>query len=349
MSNGAVCTVGFSAIWTVLSWLCSLPRTFSTLSKLATFSALFTFVSVLLAAIFAGIESHPFGYNTGGTTGLLVGEPTVLVVAAKNTGYVSGMNAFLNISYTFIGQITIPSFIAEMREPKDFPKALWAVTICEIIVFSLVGAIVYVYTGTQYNTAPAFGSLQTIYKKVAFSFMIPTLIFLGVLYASLTARFIFFRIFEGTRHKGNHTVLGWGAWAGILAATWILAFIIAEVIPFFADLLSLMSSLFDSFFGFIFWGTAYMRMRRADYGPGWITSRGVRSIWGFVLNVFLILFGLFMLGGGTYVSSLSTSSFFPPKKSNFSLTANLQATCQSIVDNYAAVSTGVFTCKSNAL
>ena len=348
MSNGAVCTVGFSAIWTVLSWLCSLPRTFSTLSKLATFSALFTFVSVLLAAIFAGVEAHPFGYNTGGPTGLLVGDPIVLVVAAKNTGFVSGMNAFLNISYTFIGQITIPSFIAEMKEPKDFPKALWAVTICEIIVFSLVGAVVYVYTGTQYNTAPAFGSLQTIYKKVAFSFMIPTLIFLGVLYASLTARFIFFRMFEGTRHKGNHTVLGWGAWAGILAATWILAFIIAEVIPFFPDLLSLMSSLFDSFFGFIFWGTAYMRMRHADYGPGWITSRGIRSIWGFVLNVFLILFGLFMLGGGTYVSVFPLRPSFP-KKSNSSLIANLQATCQSIVDNYAAVSTGVFTCKSNAL
>ena len=314
MSNGAVCTVGFSAIWTVLSWLCSLPRTFDTLSKLATFSAFFTFISVLLAAIFAGVEAHPYGYNTGGTTGTLVGDPIVLVVAAKNTGFVSGMNAFLNISYTFIGQITIPSFIAEMKEPKDFPKALWVVTICEIIVFSLVGAVVYAYTGTQYNTAPAFGSLQENYKKVAFSFMIPTLIFLGVLYASLTARFVFFRVFEGTRHKGNHTVVGWASWAGILAATWILAFIIAEVIPFFPDLLSLMSSLFDSFFGFIFWGTAYMRMRQADYGPGWITGRGIRSIWGFVLNLFLILFGLFMLGGGTYVSPSPPCLLFRKKR-----------------------------------
>ena len=215
------------------------------------------------------------------------------------------MNAFLNISYTFIGQITIPSFIAEMKEPKDFPKALWAVTICEIIVFSLTASIVYVYTGTQYNTSPAFGSLgNEIYKKVAFSFMIPTLIFLGVLYASVSARFVFFRIFEGTRHKGSHTVIGWATWAGILALTWIVAFIIAEVIPFFSDLLSLMSSLFDSFFGFIFWGTAYMRMRRADYGPGWISRRGIRGLSGFILNVILICIGLFMLSAGTYVSAL---------------------------------------------
>lgn len=307
MTNGSVCTVGFSAIMAVISWVCSLPRTFDTLSKLATLSAFFTFVSVLLAAVFAGIEDHPKGYNTGGPTGKLVGEPTVLVVAAAGTTFVGGMNAFLNISYTFIGQITLPSFIAEMKEPKDFPKALWAVTIAEIIVFSLVGAIVYAYTGTQYNTAPAFGSLgNELYLKVSFSFMIPTLIFLGVLYASVSARFIFFRVFEGTRHKGEHTVVGWASWAGILAITWVVAFIVAEVIPFFSDLLSLMSSLFDSFFGFIFWGTAYIRMRKADYGDGWVTKRGIRGIAGFILNVFIILIGFFMLTAGTYVSQSSS-------------------------------------------
>ena len=308
MTNGGVCTVGFSAIWAVLSFVCSLPRTFDTLSKLATLSAFFTFISVLLAAVFAGAEGKhgTAGYDSpgGGKSGLLTGEPHVLAFAVANTGFVNGMNAFLNISYTFIGQITIPSFIAEMKNPKDFPKALWAVTICEIIVFSVTAGVVYAYTGTQYNTAPAFGSLgNEVYKKVAFSFMIPTLIFLGVLYASVSARFIFFRIFEGTRHKGNHTVVGWAAWAGILAVTWVAAFIIAEVIPFFSDLLSLMSSLFDSFFGFIFWGTAYLRMRQADYGPGWIHRRGIRGIAGFALNVFIILIGLFMLTGGTYVSN----------------------------------------------
>ena len=310
MSNGAVCTVGFSAIVTVISWLCSLPRTFDTLSKLATLSAFFTFVSVLLAAVFAGVEGHPYGYNTGGPKGTLVGEPKVLVVAAPATGFVAGTNAFLNISYTFIGQITIPSFIAEMKQPKDFPKALWAVTIAEIILFSLVGSVVYAYTGTQYNTSPAFGSLgNELYKKVSFSFMIPTLIFLGVLYASVSARFVFFRIFEGTRHKGNHTVLGWSAWTGILAISWVIAFIIAEVIPFFSDLLSLMSSLFDSFFGFIFWGTAYFRMRQADYGAAWL-KRGIRGYVGLVVNVILILIGLFMLGGGTYVSLNHRNSYF---------------------------------------
>ena len=144
MSAHSVCTVGFAAIGAVVSFFCSLPRTFNTLSKAGAVSAFFTFISVLLAAIFAGIEGHPNGYTLNPANALAkgeFGEPTVLAIPAAGTTFVSGMNAFLNISYTFIGQITLPSFIAEMKNPLDFNKALWVVTIAEIILFSLVGAI----------------------------------------------------------------------------------------------------------------------------------------------------------------------------------------------------------------
>ncbi|KAF2401178.1 hypothetical protein EJ06DRAFT_380282 [Trichodelitschia bisporula] len=327
MTGHSMCTVGFSAIVMVISWICSLPRTFSALARLALFSAFFTFISVLLATIFAAIEDHPgAGYPS-------LGEPLVLAIPAKGTTFVAGMNAFMNISYTFIGQITLPSFIAEMKRPEDFPKALWAITIAEVFVFSIVGAVIYGYTGTNYNTAPAFGSLSNeVYKKVSFSFMIPTLIFLGVLYASVTARFVFFNLYgkkgdrAESRHMSSHTITGWAVWAGILGVTWIFAFIIAEVIPFFSDLLSLMSSLFDSFFGFIFWGVAYMRMRHAKYGPNFWKERGLRGYLGFALNILICLIGLFFLTAGTYAS------------------------VQGIVDGYKVASFGgAFTCDSNGI
>jgi hypothetical protein len=131
----------------VVSFVCSLPRTFNTLSKAGAVSAFFTFISVLLAAIFAGAEDHPNGYTPTpshyNTKGVFVpgGAPQVLAVPIAGTTFVSGMNAFLNISYTFIGQITLPSFIAEMKNPLEFNKALWVVTIAEVILFSLVGSI----------------------------------------------------------------------------------------------------------------------------------------------------------------------------------------------------------------
>ncbi|OBT95367.1 hypothetical protein VE01_06614 [Pseudogymnoascus verrucosus] len=321
MTHHSQCTVVFAVISTIICWFCSLPRTFDALSKIACATAFFTFVSVLLATIFSGLEDKPLGFTEE------LGAPIYTAFPLPGTSFVAAMSAFLNISYTFIGQITLPSFIAEMREPKDFPKALWAVTIAEVIVFSIVGAVIYVYTGNQYMTAPAFGSLgNEIYKKVSFSFMIPTLIFLGVLYATVSARFIFFRIFEGTIHKSSHTVVGWSAWAGILALTWLGAFIIAEVIPFFSDLLSLMSSLFDSFFGFIFWGVAYIRMRRVDGGVRWLHEQSVYGYSVLALNIFIIGVGFFFLTVGTYVS------------------------VQSIMDSYAANAVGgVFTCANNGI
>ena len=89
-----------------------------------------------------------------------------------------------------------------MKDPKDFPKALWAISIAEVIVFTLCGAIMYHYVGrscslasspdlltsrapagNQYITAPAFGSLTPEFKKIAFSFAIPTIVYLGSLYS----------------------------------------------------------------------------------------------------------------------------------------------------------------------
>lgn len=55
----------------------------------------------------------------------------------------------------------------------------------------------------------------------------------------------------------SHSWQGWATWIGICSAIWALAFIIAEVIPFFNDLLGVISALFASWFTYgisgIFW------------------------------------------------------------------------------------------------
>jgi hypothetical protein len=87
-----------------------------------------------------------------------------------------------------------------------------------------------------------------------------------------------------------------------------------------------MSSLFDSFFGFIFWGVAYIRMRRVDGGVNWLREQSLYGYSMLVLNVIIIAIGLFFLGAGTYTS------------------------VQSIIDSYAAGTVGgVFTCANNGI
>lgn len=86
-----------------------------------------------------------------------------------------------------------------------------------------------------------------------------------------------------------------------------------------------MSSLFDSWFGFIFWGVAYFRMRTADKTIGRQRNR-IGDILSMILNAIIILTGFFFLTAGTYAS------------------------VQGIVDSFNAGEVGgVFSCKSNGL
>ena len=115
---GGCRTVEFSVVVTVICWLASLPRTFSMMSKLGTASAFFTFISVLLAAVFVGIQGNPAHFDPIKSDKPMSGPVKYNILPLHDTTFVNGMAAFLNISYTFIGQITLPSFIAEMRDPR---------------------------------------------------------------------------------------------------------------------------------------------------------------------------------------------------------------------------------------
>lgn len=301
--NQTICTIAFAVVSAVICFLLSLPRTFSHMSSVGYFSAATMFIAVILAIVFAGIQKHPGHYDEYAL------PITWNLWPAEGTTFAAGMSAFLNIVYTFVGQITYPSFISQMKQPKDFKKALWIVTLCEVITFSLAGSIVYVYVGGNYITAPAFGSLSGNYKKVAFSFALPTIIFLGSLYSNVSSQFLFQRIFaKDSAHRNEHTVVGWATWTGLNAGLWIIAFVIAEVIPFFSDLLSLMCSLFDCWFGFVFWGVAFFKLKKLyatkrgeEFSLGGLFKNGsVLTKIEVVCNVALIGIGFFILGPGLY-------------------------------------------------
>ncbi len=86
-----------------------------------------------------------------------------------------------------------------------------------------------------------------------------------------------------------------------------------------------MSSLFNCWFGFIFWAVAYFRMRSADISAGKPRS-GITDIVGVGINVTIILIGVMYLTLGTYVS------------------------VQGIIDQFeAGTVASVFSCAANGL
>ena len=251
-------------------------------------------IAILLFMVFAGVENAPlYGYYGNYPTD---GNVYTYAFPLAGTTWVNCMNAVLNITFLWVPQILFPTFISEMERPQDFPKSLAVLTAISFILFIVPPAVGYVYLG-QYSTAPAFGSLGvTSYKKASFAFVIVPTLVIGVIYANVTAKFIYSKIMGRSRHQHSNTVIGWGVWAVVMAVIWGLAFIFAEVIPSMGDFLSLLSAAFDSFFGFIFFAVAYWHLYRGRWFHG--LGRSIMSL----IHIFVMLVGLFILGPGLYAA-----------------------------------------------
>jgi hypothetical protein len=251
-------------------------------------------LAILLFLVYAGIEQAPlYGYNGDYPTDGPVGTYSFPL---PGTTWVNCMNAVLNITFLWVPQILFPTFIAEMERPQDFPKSLAVLTVLEFVLFIIPPAIGFHFLG-QYSTAPAFGSLGVlVYKKASFAFVIVPTLIIGVIYANVSAKYIYFRIMGSSPHAHSNTFVGWGAWIGVMAGIWALGFIFAEVIPSMGDFLSLLGAAFDSFFGFIYFAIAYWQMNRRQL------FRGLGRTTMTLLHIFVLAVGLFLLGPGLYAA-----------------------------------------------
>jgi len=179
-----------------------------------------------------------------------------------------------------------------MKNPREYPKALYLLQAVDVTIYTLAGALVYKFTG-QYTLSPSISSMSITLRKVTYGIAIPTILVAGVINGHVAAKFIFTRIFRGSRHLHEHTVIGWGTWIGLCALAWIIAWIISEVIPVFNDLLGLVASLFASQFTYGLSGYFWLF---DNYGK-W-RKRPILA----VINAVVFGLGLTILGLGMYAS-----------------------------------------------
>jgi len=294
LSDHSLCTVVFSVIATLMGIVMSIPRTLNHVSFMSIFSAACMAIAILLFLVFSGIEAAPLvGYNGDYPKDGLV---KTYAFPLPGTTWVNCMNAVLNITFLWVPQILFPTFISEMEKPQDFPKSLAVLTAISAFLFIVPPAIGFRYLG-QYSTAPAFGSLGVVsYKKASFAFVIVPTLVIGVIYANVSAKFVYFRIMGRSRHAHSNTIIGWGVWIAVMAGIWVIAFIFSEVVPSMGDFLSLLGATFDSFFGFIYFAVAYWQLYKGKLFRG--VGRSIMT----VIHMFVMAVGLFLLGPGLYAA-----------------------------------------------
>ncbi|OCH93824.1 hypothetical protein OBBRIDRAFT_832292 [Obba rivulosa] len=284
ITAGASCSVLWAAISAIICMVLTVPRTLNGISYLSVAS----FISIVTAVLITMIGVSIIGHQGG-------------VSVTAHLQFASGFLAVTDIIFAYAGHVAFFTFIAEMKDPKDFPKALLALQIADTTLYLIVGIVVYAYAGSN-TVSPALGNTGTMLRKISYGIALPTIFVAGVINGHVCAKLIFVRIFrrnDGTksRHMTSHSVLGWATWTAICFGIWVLAFIIAEVIPFFNDLLGVISALFASWFTYgisgIFW--FHLTPPSQRWSTPW--QRVKTMFWGS-----LILMGVFIMIAGLYSS-----------------------------------------------
>ncbi|TFY53426.1 hypothetical protein EVJ58_g9461 [Rhodofomes roseus] len=283
ITAGASCSVLWAAVAAIICLILTLPRTLNGISYLSVASFISVFTAVMITMIGVGVAGHHGGVTT-----------------TANLKFASAFLAVTDIVFAYSGHVTFFTFLSEMKNPADFAKALYALQIADTTLYLVVGVVVYAYTGAD-TVSPALGNTGTTLRKVAYGIALPTILISGVINGHVTAKLVFIRLFRrngvASRHMTAHSWTGWLTWVGICFTIWTIAFVIAELIPFFNDLLGVMSSLFASWFTYgisgIFW--FHLTPRSERWSTPWQKTKTI--FWASI-----ILMGAFIMVGGLYAS-----------------------------------------------
>ncbi|KAI9773821.1 MAG: hypothetical protein M1840_006046 [Geoglossum simile] len=279
LSSHGTCTIVFNVIGMVVSIVFTLPRTLKNVS----YFSIASFISVATAVLITMI----------GVAVWKQGDGTVRV--SNSTSLYKGFLAVTNIVFAYAGHVTFFGFISEMKKPKDYPKALIALQFADTTMYVIAAAVIYRFAGDGV-TSPALGSTSPVLKKVAWGVAIPTIVISGVINGHVAVKYIYVRIFRGTKHIGSGSPFSRLTWVFLTILLWFIAWIIAEAIPVFNNLLGLVSSLFASWFTYGLSGFFWLFM---NYGL-WFSSPKKMALTA--LNCLMVIIAIVICGLGLYSS-----------------------------------------------
>jgi hypothetical protein len=291
LSDNTVCALIFSVVSAVILFAFAIPPSFAELSILG----FIDFGSIIVAIGICIIA-----------TGVQQGDPLAPAWSAWPQDDLSLSKAFVaisNIAFAYAFAASQPSFMDEMHTPEDFTKSISTLGIVQVTIYTLTGAIIYAFVGQDVGS-PALVSAGPLYAKVAFGIALPVIFISGSINTTVACRYIHGRIYQDSVVRYVNTTKGWVTWLTIVAVITVLAWIIAEAIPFFSELLAICGCLLVSGFSFyvppILW---YFLLREGS----WYEKHNIRHA---ILNLLVFLVGICILGCGLYASITGVVSYY---------------------------------------
>lgn len=169
-----------------------------------------------------------------------IGPPTHGVAAAD------WMMALSNVLVSFTGHLAYFQVMAEMDRPSDFRKSLIATNISMSSLYMVVAIVIYYYAGAHVGS-PALSSAAPLFAKLSYGIATPTIVVAGVIAGLLACKRIQAWYWESVRNEAKvadeKTFRSLISWVVIVVLLWALAFILANVLPYFSPLLALIAAI----------------------------------------------------------------------------------------------------------
>lgn len=281
-----VCTLVWGIVSMILLFLCALPPSFAEMAVLGYVDFVSICVAILLTLIATGIRAN----NQEG--GFAAVDWTV--GPKEGATFYEAMVAVTNVVFAYSFAICQFSFMEEMHTPTDFPKAVWVLGITEIIIYTCTGAIGYAFIGNSAQS-PALLSAGFTVSRVAFGIALPVIFISGSINTVTSGRYVLDYLFPHSPIRYVNSPKGWMAWIAYITVASVIAWVVAEAIPFFSDLLGIISALFVSGFSLYLPGFMwFVIIREGGCFQGWKNTSLT------ILNTVCILIGLICFGCGTY-------------------------------------------------
>lgn len=287
ITKSDVCSIVFAVVSAIILLLLAIPPSFTEVAILGYVDFASIVIAIGITIIGTGVRS------TDAPGGLAAVEWSAW--PKDGLTFTEAFIAVTNIVFAYSFAMCQFSFMDEMHTPRDFVKSIWALGITEIVIYTVTGALIYAFVG-QDVSSPALTSAGTTLSRVAYGIALPVIFISGSINTVVFGRLIHGRIFANSPIRFINTKMGWITWLAVITAATIVAFIIAEVIPFFNDLLSISSSLFISGFTFYFPAMMWFMLLREG---NWKEPKNLALIF---VNGLIFVIGMVILVGGTYAS-----------------------------------------------
>ncbi|CAL5866667.1 uncharacterized protein PFLUO_LOCUS877 [Penicillium psychrofluorescens] len=279
LTNHGTCTLVFGVVGLVICFLGALPRTMDKVYWMSVVSFLSVFVATVVTMVAAGVET----------------KGHIPIQATTTVGFREGFLSVTNIIFAYLAHVAYFGFMSETEDPRTFNKSLAMLQIVDTVLYLISALIIYRYVGPGVQS-PAILSLSPLMSKIAWGLAIPTTILSGVVLGHVACKYIYVRLFRGSDKMHSRSFLSIGSWVAICLAVWVVSWVVAESIPVFNDLLSLISALFGSWFSFglpaIFW----LHMNQGQY------FRNIKKTILTILNILILAIACAICGLGLYVS-----------------------------------------------